>query len=110
MLKDRNGRLVSMDDPTVRAAAEHDPVAFLSQYPDGLLAVDEVQRVPQLILALKLIVDRTPRPGRFLLTGSANLLQLPPPRTALPGEPRASNCMDLARVSLPAIGSALSIG
>lgn len=85
VLTDRNGRLVSMDDPTVRAAAEHDPVAFLSQHPDGLLAVDEVQRAPQLILALKLIVDRTPRPGRFLLTGSANLVQLPAAVDSLAG-------------------------
>ncbi len=39
--------------------------------------LDEVQRVPELLRALKLAVDRKRRPGRFVLTGSANLLQLP---------------------------------
>ncbi|MFY9264847.1 MAG: ATP-binding protein [Solirubrobacterales bacterium] len=79
------GRLVSFDDENTRRAAEADPVDFLSQNPDGLLTVDEVQRVPELVLALKLVVDRDPRPGRFLLTGSANLLRLPAAGDSLAG-------------------------
>ncbi len=50
-----------------------------------MLAIDEVQRVPELILALKYIVDRDTRPGRFLLTGSANLLRLPAIEDSLAG-------------------------
>ena len=42
----------------------------------GLLAIDEVQRVPELVLSIKADVDEDPRPGRFLLTGSARLLGL----------------------------------
>jgi predicted AAA+ superfamily ATPase len=83
------GRLVTLDDELSRAAAATDPGGFLRQNPDGLLVVDEVQRVPALIPALKLLVDRDPRPGRFLLTGSANLLRMPAMQDSLAG--RAEN-------------------
>lgn len=60
-----------LDDPRTRASAQRDPVAFLDA--PGLMLIDEVQRVPELWLAIKHRVDRDPRPGRFLLTGSARL-------------------------------------
>jgi uncharacterized protein len=63
-----------LDDAAVRTAAADDPTAFVRH--DGLLLIDEVQRVPDLWLAIKHEVDRDPRPGRFLLTGSARLLAL----------------------------------
>ncbi len=83
------GRLETFDDDITRASAEADPVGFLSRDPEELLAIDEVQRVPGLILALKLVVDRDPRPGRFLLTGSADLVRLPAAQDSLAG--RAEN-------------------
>ncbi len=52
---------------------------------DSLLLIDEIQRVPELMLAIKFEVDRDPRPGRFLLTGSARLLGLRDLPDALPG-------------------------
>ena len=61
-----------LDDPQTRLAAENDPVGFLDF--DALMLIDEVQRVPELWLAIKNSVDRDPRPGRFILTGSARLL------------------------------------
>ena len=63
-----------LDDPGARLAATKDPVGFLRH--EGLMLIDEVQRVPDLWLAIKYLVDREPRPGRFLLTGSARLLAL----------------------------------
>lgn len=72
-----------LDDPVTRAAAAEDPVRFLRH--DGLMLIDEVQRVPDLWLAIKHAVDRDPRPGRFLLTGSARLLALRSLPDALPG-------------------------
>ncbi len=54
--------------------ARDDPNRFVRH--DGLLAIDEVQRAPELILAIKASVDDDPRPGQFLLTGSARLLGL----------------------------------
>ncbi len=79
------GRALTLDDEVARATAQADPVAFVTQNAGALLAIDEVQRVPELVLALKLVVDRDPRPGRFLLTGSANLLRLPATEDSLAG-------------------------
>ena len=67
------GRSFSLDDPLTRSAAEADPSGFLSNA-SGTMLIDEVHRVPELVLAIKASVDRDPRPGRFLLTGSAHLL------------------------------------
>lgn len=82
---ERAGRLVTLDDPLLRAAAADDPLTFVEQHPTGLLVIDEMQRVPDLVLALKQTVDRDPRPGRFLVTGSANLLRLPAVQDSLAG-------------------------
>lgn len=79
------GRFESFDDELTLAVAAEDPIGFLTRDSDRLLAIDEVQRVPALILALKLVVDRDPRPGRFLLAGSANLLRLPTIEDSLAG-------------------------
>ncbi len=49
------------------------------------MTLDEVQRAPRLLLAIKAAVDRDRRPGRFLLTGSANLLLLPKVGDSLAG-------------------------
>jgi predicted AAA+ superfamily ATPase len=68
--------LVTLDDATALAAATSDPQGFIA----GLGAravIDEVQKVPGLFPAIKLSVDRERQPGRFLLTGSANILMLP---------------------------------
>jgi predicted AAA+ superfamily ATPase len=64
---------LSLDDYKVLERAREDPQALV----DGIgrpLTLDEVQRAPQLLLAIKRSVDLDRRPGRFLLTGSANLL------------------------------------
>ena len=69
-------RYMTLDDAGVLAAARDDPVGFVT----GLelpVALDEVQRVPELFLAIKSRVDRDRRPGQFLLTGSANVMLLP---------------------------------
>ena len=72
-----------LDEAPVRAAAQADPSLFVRH--DGLLVIDEVQRVPDLFLAIKHEVDTDPRPGRFLLTGSARLLGLHEIPDLLPG-------------------------
>ena len=61
---------------TSTTAAQLDPQGFLSGLQDRVV-LDEVQRAPGLFLPLKALVDRDRRPGRFLLTGSANVLALP---------------------------------
>ena len=72
-----------LDEAPVRAAAQADPSLFVRH--DGLLVIDEVQRVPDLFLAIKHEVDLDTRPGRFLLTGSARLLGLNEIPDLLPG-------------------------
>lgn len=72
-----------LDDPVVLQAAQNDPVTFVEH--DGLLVIDEVQLAPELFRAIKLVVDADPRPGQFLLTGSARILALRDLPDALPG-------------------------
>lgn len=72
-----------LDEAVTRAAALADPAAFVRH--DGLLVIDEVQRAPELLLAIKHEVDVDPRPGRFLLTGSARLFALRDIPDLLPG-------------------------
>jgi len=87
-----NGTARYLDDPVTRAAAAEDPIRFVRH--DGLMLIDEVQRVPELWLAIKHLVDRDPRPGRFLLTGSARLRSLP---DALPGRSETIELWPLSR-------------
>lgn len=63
----------TLDDPSQEERARRDPVAFVEGLP-GAATLDEVQRAPDLLRAIKLAVDEDRRPGRFLLTGSSNLL------------------------------------
>lgn len=72
LVEDRSAVLVTLDDEGPRAAAAEDPAAFVNQAPTGTLVIDEIQRAPQLILAIKAAIDRDRRPGRFVLTGSSD--------------------------------------
>ncbi|MDQ2708629.1 MAG: ATP-binding protein [Actinomycetota bacterium] len=76
--------VVSLDDPTARAAAGDDPRAFVER-PVDTLVVDEAQLEPRLFRAIKASVDANRRPGRFLLTGSSRLLAAPDMADALVG-------------------------
>lgn len=80
-----NTIFVTLDDVDVRAFAEADPLSFVEQAPGKLLVIDELQRVPELMLALKASVDRDRRPGRFAVTGSTNLLRTPGVSDSLAG-------------------------
>lgn len=71
----KQGRsFVTLDNQSTLAAAKSDPVAFIRGLDRAV--IDEVQRAPDLLLAIKQSVDEDRRPGRFLLTGSANLLTI----------------------------------
>jgi hypothetical protein len=80
---DRRAERRDLDRTQDRAAAETDPVGFVDS-PD-LLVIDEIQRVPDLLLAIKASVDEDPRPGRYLLTGSSRLFGMVAAPDALPG-------------------------
>ncbi len=70
------GRYLTLDDATILSAAAGDPYGFVASF-DVPVILDEVQRAPELFRAIKVIVDRNRQPGRFLLTGSADVLLLP---------------------------------
>lgn len=67
---------ISLDEDGYFQAATEDPEEFVARLP-ARVTLDEVQRESALLTAIKRAVDRDRRPGRFLLTGSANLLLLP---------------------------------
>lgn len=67
-------RFISLDDPVTRNAALTDPVGLIRDVDRAI--IDEIQRAPDLMLAIKQSVDADRRPGRFLVTGSANILTL----------------------------------
>ena len=77
------GRTLTLDDNLTRQAALADPTGFAAV--ERPVAIDEVQRTPDLLLAIKQIVDRDNSPGQFLLTGSANVLTAPRILDALTG-------------------------
>lgn len=80
---DRAAEWRDLDLPQDRQSALEDPVGFVSF--DELMVIDEIQRAPEMLLAIKATVDADPRPGRFLLTGSSRLLGLRDLPDTLPG-------------------------
>lgn len=75
---------LTLDDDSVLAAARSSPEGFIAGL-EGPVILDEVQRAPHLFLAIKAAVDRARRPGRFILTGSADVLLLPHVADSLAG-------------------------
>lgn len=82
---ERGGRYLTLDAAATHAAATSDPEGFLAGLGDGLVVLDEVQRAPALLVALKRMIDKDRRPGRYLLTGSANVMTLPKVAESLAG-------------------------
>lgn len=74
----------TLDDVGMRMSATEDPHGFVKSHSKTLI-IDEVQRSPDLLLAIKKEVDEDTRPGRFLLTGSANLMTIPTVKESLAG-------------------------
>lgn len=81
---DHPSRYLTLDDATMLAAARHDPAGFIGGV-GGPIIIDEIQRAPELFIAIKESVDRNRKPGRFLVTGSANVMLLPQLADSLAG-------------------------
>ncbi|MEO6991252.1 MAG: ATP-binding protein [Candidatus Baltobacteraceae bacterium] len=98
---------VSLDDATSLAAARSDPEGFLERHAsDKSLVIDEVQRAPDLLIAIKRDVDRDRRPGKYLLTGSANVLTIPQISESLAGRLEILPMWPLARCELEGVEDA----
>lgn len=88
----------TLDDEITLDAASNDPIGFVRSLDRAV--IDEIQRVPRLLLAIKTSVDADPRPGRFLLTGSANLMTLPRVADSLAGRMEIIRLLPLAQSEL----------
>lgn len=88
----------TLDDAITLNAAATDPIGFVRGLDRAV--IDEIQRVPDLLLAIKISVDADPRPGRFLLTGSANLMTLPRVADSLAGRMETIRLLPLAQAEL----------
>lgn len=89
----------TFDDDVQRAAAVADPIGFVAELPERAV-LDEVQRVPELFTSLKAAVDARRRPGRFIMTGSANVLLVPRLADSLAGRMEILRLHPLAQAEL----------
>lgn len=74
---------ITLDDELTALSAQEDPTKLINSYKK--IVIDEVQRVPSLLKAIKISVDENRKPGRFLLTGSSNLMTIPTVAESLAG-------------------------
>lgn len=89
---------ITLDDQTVLDAAQSDPAGFIRGLDQAI--IDEIQRAPELLLAIKKTVDEDYRPGRFLLTGSANVPTLPRVADSLAGRMETIRMLPLAQAEI----------
>lgn len=96
--QDQARTYITLDDQTVLEAARADPAGFVR----GLefTTIDEIQRAPELLLAIKKSIDEDYKAGRFLLTGSANVLTLPKVADSLAGRMETLTMLPLARAEV----------
>jgi hypothetical protein len=92
-------RYVSFDDEPTLKAAHNDPVGFVARLPARTI-LDEVQRVPQIFTSLKAAIDKRRTPGRYILTGSANVLLVPRLADSLAGRMGMLRLHPLAQTEL----------
>lgn len=89
---------LTLDDPATLSAARADPTGFVRGLKQAV--IDEVQRAPELLLAIKESVDNDQRPGRFLLTGSTNLMAMPLVADSLAGRMEVITLLPFAQAEL----------
>lgn len=89
---------ITLDDPATLLAARADPTGFVRGLTSAV--IDEVQRAPDLLLALKESVDQDPTPGRFLLTDSTNLMAMPQVADSLAGRLEVITLLPFAQAEL----------
>lgn len=88
-------RYLTLDDEVTRLSARNDPVGMIRSLDRAV--IDEIQRSPALLLAIKKSVDEDRRPGRFLLTGSANLMAVPNVADSLAGRMETLTLLPLSQ-------------
>ncbi len=98
-----SSRYFTLDDATTLAAVAEDPQGWLQRHrSDDWIVIDEVQRLPQLLVAIKHDVDLDRRPNRYLLTGSANVMALPRIAESLAGRVELLQMWPLSQAEIEA--------
>jgi uncharacterized protein len=92
-------RYLTLDDPVILTAIRDDPKGFLAGFDEPLI-IDEIQRAPEAFPVIKMLVDERRVPGRFLLTGSANVLLLPRLSESLAGRMEVLTLYPFAQAEL----------
>jgi predicted AAA+ superfamily ATPase len=100
--KEHPAAYITLDDYSALSAARHDPAGFLAGF-EGPVIIDEIQKAPNLFPAIKAMVDRDRQPGRFLLTGSANVFLLPRLSESLAGRMEILNLWPFSQGELGGI-------
>lgn len=95
------GQFVTLDDATILSAATRNPSSFLEGL-DKHVVIDEIQRVPELLLGIKKLVDQDRKGRRFILTGSADVLALPKLADSLAGRMHIYNLWPLSQAEINA--------
>ncbi|MEA3288424.1 MAG: ATP-binding protein [Candidatus Marinimicrobia bacterium] len=94
---------LSFDDDNLLRAAREDPVGFCTELPIWVV-LDEIQRVPELFTSIKTLVDQNRQPGRFILTGSANIMLIPKLADSLAGRMEVIRLAPLTQVEIEQSG------
>ena len=85
MFFDGKVEIRSLDSKRLREAALLDPQSFVHYDGDGPMVIDEVQKAPELLSEIKLVVDRNRRPGQYVITGSSDIYSAPETDESLAG-------------------------
>jgi predicted AAA+ superfamily ATPase len=106
LASERNARYLTLDAASARESARTNPSDFVRQAPEGMLVIDEIQRVPELLLEVKEAVDGSNRPGQFLITGSSDLSRLDEVQESLAGRMERVELMPFSQQELQGSASA----
>ena len=90
----------NLDDQSFLNSVKQDPIGFIRSLNSTNIAIDEIQRLPELLIAIKQAVDEDRKPGRFLLTGSSNALLLPQVSDSLAGRIEAISLNTLSECEI----------
>jgi predicted AAA+ superfamily ATPase len=96
-------KYVNLEDPETRMFAASDPKGFLSRFTNGAV-IDEIQRAPELLSYLQVIVDEHKAPGEFIITGSQNILLLSAVSQSLAGRTAIIHLLPLSVFELTEYG------
>ena len=93
---DHPAEYITFDNPAYLSAASEDPDGFLDSF-EGNVVLDEIQKVPGIFRAIKYSIDKNRQPGKYILTGSANILLLPKLSESLAGRMEILNLLPFSQ-------------